>query len=73
MSNVKRSERIEIDRRKMEAKKKRKTAIVFELNRLNTEIQMLEERIAFNEQLEKEKNSEPPAEQTVPLFTNNQE
>ena len=54
MSNVSLAERIEIDTRKLEAKKRKKDRLLFELELVQSEIRILESRLKYNKGLAEE-------------------
>lgn len=67
MSNVSLAERLEIDRRKLDGKRKKLDKLLFEVGQTEGEIRMLEARIRYCEKLAEDKangTTEPDTEQT---------
>lgn len=60
MSNIPLSERMEIDRRKLEAKRKKLDRLLFEVGQTEGEIRIIESRLRYNETLAKERAEKTP-------------
>lgn len=64
MSNVSTETRIEIDKKKLEGRKKRLDKLMFEVTQTESEIRIIEARIAYNEVLLSERNANRKAKKT---------
>lgn len=64
MSNVSTETRIEIDKKKLEGRKKRLDKLMFEVTQTESEIRIIEARIAYNEVLLSERKANGKAKKT---------